>query len=177
MGTDKATLLVDDVPLGRRAIDALRGAGIDEVVLIGGTSHHTDVLRADAIADDQPGEGPLPAVLTALRHAAGRGAVRVVVVACDLPHVGAGDVGRLLAAATRADASSIIMATADGVSAYPNGVWAVSAAPELAALVAAGERGFRAIPAHLVDHVEMGTAFIDADRPGDLPGARYPGKP
>lgn len=88
MGKDKAFVAVDDGrPMARVAVDALRGAGATEVLVVGGDG---DRLRAEvdaglrAVPDRWPGEGPLGGITTAL--AAARDGV-VVVLACDLPRV------------------------------------------------------------------------------------------
>ncbi|HEU5454982.1 MAG TPA: NTP transferase domain-containing protein, partial [Nocardioides sp.] len=82
MGTDKALLEVDGIPLARRVANALRAAGADPVVAVGGDLEALGALGLHAEPDLHPGEGPLGAILTAL--AATTEAV-VVGRACDLP--------------------------------------------------------------------------------------------
>lgn len=103
MGTDKALLELDGVPLGRRVARVLQAAGADPVVAAGGTSEVIDALNLPAAADLIPGGGPLSGLLGALsvlegQHregelgggvlgdsARGAGETVVVVAACDLP--------------------------------------------------------------------------------------------
>ena len=73
MGRDKAAIVIDGRTMADRVADALRAAGADEVVTIGGAR--------GAVADDVPGEGPLAGIVTAVRWAGGR---VVVVAPCDL---------------------------------------------------------------------------------------------
>ena len=79
-GSDKALADAGGRPLGSRVIDALRAAGVDPVVAVGGTAGST--LGVPTVADRHPGEGPLAALATVLTWA--RSGL-VVVAPCDLP--------------------------------------------------------------------------------------------
>ena len=81
MGRDKALLEVDGAAMALRVADALREAGRRR-----GRRHRwrrggAGPARARVVADDDPGEGPFPATLTALRHAPTE---VVAVLSCDL---------------------------------------------------------------------------------------------
>ncbi len=97
-GSDKA---VADLPvagggvMGAVAVRALRDAGVDPVVGVGGTSGAR--LGLITVPDRRPGEGPLTGLITALGYA---GTGLVVVVPCDVPRLTDLDVRRLLDAAT-----------------------------------------------------------------------------
>jgi molybdopterin-guanine dinucleotide biosynthesis protein A len=67
MGRDKAFVVVDGEPMVVRVARALRGAGADEVVAVGGDEARLSALGLAHLPDDHPGEGPLGGVLTALR--------------------------------------------------------------------------------------------------------------
>ena len=81
MGTDKAALMA------HVAVAALRDAGIDEVVKIGGVTGD--------VPDDHPGEGPLGGIITALRQSSDD---VVMVLACDLPLIDGSTVAAVVAA-------------------------------------------------------------------------------
>jgi len=95
MGTDKCLLPVDGVPMVARVAAALRAAGCNPVVAVGGDGPALQALGFAVLPDEYPGEGPLGGVITAL-GAAGD-AEAVVVVACDLADVGEGTIRALLA--------------------------------------------------------------------------------
>jgi len=165
MGTDKATLEVDGRPLAARSIEALRSAGVDDVMLVGATEVHRS-LPGRPVDDIWPGEGPVGAVLTALHAAFLAGATSVVCVACDLPGVSADDVGALVdGAAPR----RVTLAAVDGRLAPPNGVWPVGLLPALEERFGDGASSFR----ELLDGIDVdevaAPGFADADTPDDLP--------
>jgi molybdopterin-guanine dinucleotide biosynthesis protein A len=102
-GADKAALEHGGRTLLERALAAVDGAA--ETVVVGRevpTSRSVTFTR-----ESPPGGGPL-AGLAAGVAALGREHERVVVLAVDMPHVSAGTVERLLAAADGADASWLI---------------------------------------------------------------------
>ena len=108
MGRDKAFVAVDGEPMVRRIIRALRRAGADPVLTIGGDGAALASEGANGhLADRHPGEGPLGGVLMAL-DALDR---IVVVVACDMPDLDAKAV-RSLVDALRDDPTAAV-ATAE----------------------------------------------------------------
>ena len=58
MGRDKATLPVDGVPMAARVADALRRAGAEPVLAVGGDQAALEALGLTWVADRHPGEGP-----------------------------------------------------------------------------------------------------------------------
>jgi molybdopterin-guanine dinucleotide biosynthesis protein A len=106
MGVDKALLEVSGRPLAAYGRDALRAAGADRVLAVGGDTAALTRLGFEVVPDLHPGAGPLGGVLTAL--ASSTGAV-VVVLACDQPDVDGTVVGRLVDAL---DASHCDVSTA-----------------------------------------------------------------
>ena len=81
MGRNKALVEVDGQPMAVRVARALDGAGCRPVVVIGGDLAALATLGLSGRADDYPGDGPLGAIITALRWSQGS----VLVAACDLP--------------------------------------------------------------------------------------------
>jgi len=65
-----------------RALDAV----VDEWCVFGGDPGALDFLGREVVPDANPGDGPLEGLLSALQHFDGRA---VILLACDLPFVGA----------------------------------------------------------------------------------------
>jgi molybdopterin-guanine dinucleotide biosynthesis protein A len=164
MGTDKALLVVDGVPMGRRCVDVLSALGCDPVFVIGAGAAHHD-LGGLAVPDDVPDGGPAAAVATALRHANGR---PTVVLPADLPRVDVDALSPLLHAATDHPHVDVVLATVAGRRQLPIGLWRPH--PSLgdpAALAGASIHGI--VERLTVIDVECDERLADADRPEDLP--------
>ncbi len=91
MGTDKAFIAVDGEPMVLRAARTLQEAGAQPTVVVGGDEPRLKQLGLATLADDHPGEGPLGAVITVLRHLHETGAAgssqttaAVVTLPCDV---------------------------------------------------------------------------------------------
>lgn len=166
MGRDKAMLPVDGIEMARRVADALAQSGCDPVVAIGGDGASLADIGLRTVADEWPGEGPLGAIIVALRDATGP----VLVVACDLPWLDAGTLGRLLAVATAAPTADVVHAAGDRPEPLC-ALWRPSALRVLEAVFSAGERAVHIAIAQLnavacpVDAV----AVTNINRPEDLP--------
>lgn len=167
MGEDKSLVPVGGAALGQRAVRALVDAGVDDVMLVGGTAEHAAALGGRAVADLWPGEGPVGGVLTALHEAFLAGAAEVVCLACDLPAVTGDALAPLLH--TRTDAPAVIVVTVDGRPAPPNGRWPVALLPRLEDTFGEGADSFAALLTGIATvEVDGGGAFADADHPEDL---------
>lgn len=162
-GSDKALAPFRSSTVGARVVAALRGAGVDPVVAIGGTAG--TALGLPTIDDRRPGDGPLAGLATALLWAR-RG--WVVVVPCDLPLLDAGHVTRLLEAGPEDERA--VVATVDGQPTVSLAVWPAQRARVVLGLIEAGERRFRAA----LDEVGWRgvevppEAVTDADTPEEL---------
>ncbi len=164
-GTDKSLASTPAGPLAGIAVQALRQAGIDPVVLIGASSEVSAKLGVPTVPDLMPGEGPLGALWTALRWASG--VTRVVVIPCDMPHVDRSVIRALMSSGDNGSASVATM----GQRPHPIvGCWPVGWATAVHALLRAGERRMSAVldigPYHTVEIDQRRLA--DADEPEDL---------
>ena len=97
MGATKALVPVDGVPMARRVGEVLLDAGCSSVVLVGGDAEELGVIGWPVIDDVVVGgRGPAAGVHAALTY--WDGVDGVVVVACDLPALGAEQIAALLQA-------------------------------------------------------------------------------
>ena len=169
MGRDKALLPVAGAPMALRGAAALREAGCDPVVAVGGNSLELAGLGLTTIADRWPGEGPLGGVITALDHFATHDAV--VVVACDLPQLTSVTITALVGALTAANGADVAMAISDRQQPLC-AAWHRRAAMPLAAAFASGDRRLLDVIANLqVIDVSVAThELINVNTVNDLPG-------
>lgn len=185
MGTAKALVEVDGVPLGARVARALATGGAAPVVLVGSGAGEHPPLVIDGqdlavIADDRPGAGPLAALATALRWAARSADAEVAVVAaCDQPDLTAELVVALVAALDHAPdaAMAAVPVSPDGRHHPFPSAWRVAAAAAVERLVAAGAR-------RMHDALDLGVVAVptapevlaDLDTPAELAARRDRGR-
>jgi len=166
MGSDKAMLeLPDGRLLAELAIDALIAAGAESISVVGGDP--ATVARRDAryLRDEHPGEGPLGALITALRNA--REDV-VFVMACDLVAPDARAIQQVLAEVGEADVSAAL--SAEIIQPLHAG-WRRGCLAHLERCFAGGMRsptqalgGLRVVQVSMID----ASALADADTPEQL---------
>ena len=172
MGTDKSLLGPPGRPLARHVADAVAGAGVDEVLLVGGDGGELGGLGPAWLPDDRPGEGPLAGAATAATARPGR---PLLVCACDLPRVAAEDLRPLLDAVAAGAEAAVV--DVDGRAQWSVVAVSAAAAAGLRRAADAGERALHRGPADGVVHLEAARPerLRDADRPEDLPpGWRLP---
>lgn len=162
-GSDKALALIDGVPMGRVVADALRQAGADPVVAVGGTAG--PALGLPVIADRSPGEGPLGALATVLTWAA---TGLVLVVPCDLPLLRGEHLAPLVAGTESGRRAAI--AEVAGRPQPSVACWPASWGREVQRRFSAGERAWRAaLDVGPWVAVELASdALADADTQADL---------
>jgi molybdopterin-guanine dinucleotide biosynthesis protein A len=81
LGRDKALLELNGETLLARAVRILASI-VDEVIVLGPADRADHASGARVIPDERPGDGPLPALATALREMRGE---RMIAVATDMP--------------------------------------------------------------------------------------------
>lgn len=164
MGTDKALLEVDGIPMVMRVAQALVSAGAAEVITIGG-SPRIGALGLAQFEDRYPGQGPLGAVITALSCASHE---VVAVLATDLVQPDPAVIGAVVAALDHHDVALPVLG---GQRHSHHAVWHRRCLPRLIEAFDGGERAIkRVLPA-------LDTAFVtglparaldDADTPDEL---------
>ena len=172
IGEDKSLLVVRGRAMAAIVATAVRDAGADGVVAVGGDAPRLDALGVfdRVLADAHPGEGPLGGLLSAV---AASTAPVVVVLACDTPELTAETPRALVTALVDADAD-VAVGTVDGREQPLTAAWRrESVAPIARSLFLAGERAPRTLLRLLrCARVELPPdAVRDVDRPEDL--ARY----
>lgn len=169
MGRDKALLAVDGRPMAARVADALRTAGATEVLAIGGDAVALATLGLDTRADDHPGDGPLPATITALR-AAHEDAI--LVVSCDLVSPSPAAMAATIQALVDHPGAVGAVPIDGGHRQWTHAAWRADAARALSAAYERGDRSLKRAGAELLIFEVAGLdpqALVDADVPGDLP--------
>ncbi len=168
MGRDKALLPVDGVPMAARVAGALRAAGATEVLAIGGDPGALGPLGLRPVPDGWPGEGPLPATLTALTAASED---IVLVVACDLVAPDAASMAATVEALRARLDAVVALPIADGHRQWTHAAWRRQARDVLTAAHRAGELSLRrageGLPVVEVAGLDP-TTLADADEPADL---------
>lgn len=163
-GSDKALAEVGEELMGGHVAAAIRGAGIDPVVVIGGSAEMAAKLALVQIADQFPGEGPLGATATALNYFTGS---HVVVAACDLPLLQSETVLQLISGLAPGEGA---VAAIDGQAQLSLGCWPTSHYRQVLAAIRDGQRRW-SILIDLIPHrlVQIdGAAMNDADDPETL---------
>ncbi len=191
MGQPKAVLDLDGQPMGARVADALRAAGAERVLLVGGEPHWATDLGLEPVPDHWPGAGPLAGIATALSAVATGGAplamggpvsdrtrgleteVIVLVAACDQPDLSSATLRQLVDAlgAARSQVAAAAHRTSDGRRHPFPSAWKPAAARTLVQLVESGAR--RADAAFEVVQVvdlliDNDAPFADLDTPGEV---------
>jgi molybdopterin-guanine dinucleotide biosynthesis protein A len=167
MGRDKALVSVEGRPLALRVADALRAAGAEPVLAVGGDLEALAALGLPGVPDEEPGAGPLTGILTALAQGA---APVTFVAACDLVAPSAEAVTVTIRALGAPD--DVAVPLVDGRRQWMHAAWRTGAVAPLAAAFAAGERAVHAAVAaaglRVVDVSLPAAAVADADTPADL---------
>lgn len=193
MGTDKAFVEIDGVPMVVRAVEALRSAGAEPVLVVGGDGARLNALGLDAVEDLDPGAGPLGGVITALGAVESSlygdcGAIEAVVtLPCDVIEPDEAAVRRVVDRlgdragdpahpAARAD---LVVPLGSGAPQWMHAAWARRCLPTLSEAFGRGVRAPKEAAGllHTVE-VDIGGVdwFKDANRPEDLPGRARAGR-
>ena len=182
MGTDKAFIEMDGVPMVVRATDALHAAGAAPTLVIGGDRARLSALGLVVVPDRYPGQGPLGGVITALSalDSLDDAGDAVVTLPCDVIAPDAAAVrcvlDRLAGAArdpaTGTQAADLVVPIGAGVPQWMHAAWRRDCLERLSEAFARGVRAPREAARELrtVEVEVPGTGwFGDADLPEDIP--------
>jgi molybdenum cofactor cytidylyltransferase len=119
----KSLLELGGVPLIRRQLIALSGAGVDEVVVV--TGHHADAIEAvvqdfpvTVVRNASPGDGQASSVRLGLAALSAK-LDAVIVALADQPLVNAQDIGALIAAFKQRDGAAMVVPRVGGAPGNP----------------------------------------------------------
>ncbi len=159
-GSDKAvTELLSGRLLAQAPIDALRLAGIDPVVAVGG--NFSAQLGVPTIADRWAGQGPLAGLATALLYATQS---HVVATPCDVPLLRAEHVSLLTEACLADPAGDVaVVAEVNGQVEPSLGVWPSSWGRPLITEIRSGRLRLR----HVLNVGPFRTVTVPAEAIGD----------
>ncbi len=96
-GSNKALFLINGIAMGRKIADTVRSSGIEDVIVVGGSSDIADLIGCSFVADLYPDEGPLGGLITAMRAVT---AEILCVLPCDVPLLTSARIQQLLTALT-----------------------------------------------------------------------------
>ncbi len=171
MGTHKALVPVDGIPMARRVADALLAAGADRAILVGGDPGWGPRLGLGRVPDRWPGEGPLGGLATALLDVPAHPESIVLVAACDQPWLDGPSVADLAEALRQDRGAGAALATGQDGRRQPfPSAWRPSAGGALGELVTAGHRRADAAFSlvRVLDIALPGAILDDVDWPSDL---------
>jgi molybdopterin-guanine dinucleotide biosynthesis protein A len=159
MGRDKALIVLDGRTILARLADAARDAALEAVVVGRAALPGYDTISA-WLEDERPGEGPLAALATALRHARERGFADVLLVACDMPLVDRASFAWL--AERPLDRAQAVVVERDRGREPLFARYANSALPVVTGLLDAGERSLGALLDSVTADVVEAPAWLAA---------------
>lgn len=182
MGTDKAFIEIEAQPMVARSVAALRAAGAEPVLVVGGDAPRLGSLGLQTLADCYPGQGPLGAVITALaalETLCDPGCEAVVTLPCDVISPDPAAVRFTLDRFAEASAPAAVgtpppdaaVPLGAGAPQWTHAVWHRRCLSPLSAAFASGTRALHKAAAQLrMIEVEVPATdwFLDADRPEDL---------
>ena len=166
-GVDKAMLLVGGVPLLDRVLGAARPV-CDRLVVVGPV-RPTSIAGVEFVMEDEPGGGPVPAVLAGLT-VTGECDI-ILVLAADLPLLTEADLWRLVGELEPPDIDAAAAADHRGGPNPLLAAYRATAMRSTAATLGAGSPAARLIPPATV-LVDLGpAAALNVNRPEDLAAA------
>jgi molybdopterin-guanine dinucleotide biosynthesis protein A len=156
LGRDKAMLQIGGQPLLTRAVRLLHTLA-EEVLVLGPPERAAHAPDARVIPDQRPGDGPLPALATALREMRGD---RLVAVATDMPFLNV-DLLRFLL--DRADAYDVVVPRVGDRTQQLHAVYARACLPVITAQLERNDlkfdRFFTSVRTLIVEEAEV--AWLD----------------
>lgn len=158
MGTDKAFVEVEGVPLIRRVYEAVEPLFAEVLVSAGRETPGRGPFPGRVLYDETPGLGPLGGLLSGLKAAS---TPWVFMVACDMPYLDPRVIARIMS--ERAEGLLAVVPESPGGPESCHALYARAALPLIEAALAEGERAphrlFGRLKARLIPKAEI--AAID----------------
>lgn len=155
MGTDKAFLVIDGVPLIERVHRVLAPLFAEVLIAAGSRTPERGPFPARALYDETPGQGPLGGLVAGLKAAH---TPWLFMVACDMPSLDPRVIARIVEA--RAEGLLAVVPESPGGPESCHALYARAALPVIEAAMAAGERAphrlFGRLHARLIPKAEIG---------------------
>jgi len=171
MGSDKALLRLDGIPLIERLLQRVSGLG-EEILITTNRPQDYQYLGLRMASDPEPGAGALHGLRTALEAARGQ---TVLVLACDMPFVSRPLLEHMLQLAEAAD---LVVPRRGGEYEPLHAVYSKGCLPALEAALQRGQRRmisfFPSLDLHTVEQEEIdrldpeGLSFFNVNTPEDL---------
>ena len=171
MGSDKALLRLDGIPLIERLLQRVSGLG-EEILITTNRPQDYQYLGLRMASDPEPGAGALHGLRTALEAARGQ---TVLVLACDMPFVSRPLLEHMLQLAEAAD---LVVPRRGGEYEPLHAVYSKGCLPALEAALQQGEHRmisfFPSLNLHTVEQEEIdrldpeGLSFFNVNTPEDL---------
>jgi len=171
MGSDKALLRLDGIPLIERLLQRVSGLG-EEILITTNRPQDYQYLGLRMASDPEPGAGALHGLRTALEAARGQ---TVLVLACDMPFVSRPLLEHMLQLAEAAD---LVVPRRGGEYEPLHAVYSKGCLPALEAALQQGQRRmisfFPSLNLHTVEQEEIdrldpeGLSFFNVNTPEDL---------
>jgi len=158
MGTNKALLLVDGVPIISRTYQILARL-FREVIIVTNMPEEYAFIPCRKVPDIHPGYGSIAGLQSALAHSTFS---RTFVTACDMPYLNPGLIRLLCTVDETADA--VVPLNSEGLREPLHAVYARSSLPAIDTAIAANDRSIL----HILDHVQ--TRLVGQDETGNTAG-------
>ena len=179
-GADKAALVVGHGPMLTSVARAAAAAGSSRLIIVGPpraavASGLADLGQLTIVREDPPGGGPVPALRRGLAEVS---APWLMLLAADLPFLGAALIGQLLAGAAQAGSAGAVLADDTGQLQWLAGCWETSRVRSAAARYGGRSlhgllRPLAPVPVRPAGRPAPGIApWLDCDTPADLAAAR-----
>ena len=171
MGSDKALLRLDGIPLIERLLQRVSGLG-EEILITTNRPQDYQYLGLRMASDPEPGAGALHGLRTALEAARGQ---TVLVLACDMPFVSRPLLEHMLQLAEAAD---LVVPRRGGEYEPLHAVYSKGCLPALEAALQRGQRrmisffpslNLRTVEQEEIDRLDPeGLSFFNVNTPEDL---------
>ena len=166
-GSPKANVVIDGEEFVARIARAVRGSGIERVMMIGGSRLDAARWNLEFVADETSGAGPFAALLSALHASSTR---LLLTLPCDVPWIESGTCVGLSDVSPGFD----VRVANSGTPQWLCSAWTKDSLPHLEQSFASGERAIhRAILGLRVEYLQLAQDRLrNINTPNDLNSGR-----